>query len=70
MYGEVLTEGVAKLFDSKHLDIANAKVLFDFGMGTGKACVQAFFQYPHLQRVVGVEISPSRYQISVKAVER
>lgn len=40
LYGEVLPEGVCKLLDSNHADAANARVLVDLGMGTGKLCLQ------------------------------
>jgi hypothetical protein len=70
LYGEVLPEGVAKLCDGDHTAILNASTVFDYGMGTGKLCVQVFFQYPHLLRVVGVEISPSRFDIAAAALRR
>ena len=70
LYGEVLPEGVSKLCDFEHTHIMNALTVFDYGMGTGKLCVQIFFQFPHLVRVVGVEISPSRYDIAAAALRR
>jgi SAM-dependent methyltransferase len=70
LYGEVLPAGVAKLVDDTHLMIDQATVVYDFGAGTGKLAVQCFFQYPHLQKVVAVEISPSRYKFGVVAFRR
>jgi len=70
LYGEVLPEGVARLLDDDHLSVRTAKVLYDFGMGTGKLCLQVFLEYPHLDQVVGIEISPSRYKIGAQALRR
>jgi len=70
LYGEVLPSGVAKLCDETHLLVEQAKIVYDFGAGTGKLCVQCFFQYPHLDKVVAVEISPSRYKLGVAAWRR
>jgi hypothetical protein len=68
LYGEILPEGVTKIFDSKHLDINNAKIVMDLGMGLGKVLVQAYLQYPHVDELIGVEISTGRYEKSVKAL--
>ncbi|MFN3504015.1 MAG: hypothetical protein ACK4ZJ_17330, partial [Allorhizobium sp.] len=40
LYGEVLPAGVDKLLDEHHLDAADASVLYDLGMGTGKLALQ------------------------------
>ncbi len=57
LYGEVLPSGVTKLLDSIHLDASRAHVLYDLGCGIGKLAVQAWLQWPHLTKVVGVEVS-------------
>eukprot|EP01038_Epipyxis_sp_PR26KG_P011039 gene11039-14823_t len=68
LYGELLPRGANKAFNSKRLDAANASVLFDMGMGTGKITVQAFIQFKNLKYVYGVELSYGRYRIAEEAV--
>lgn len=68
LYGEVLPEGVLKLMDEHHLRAGAGKVLFDLGMGTGKLVMQSFIQFTNLTRVVGVELSHSRFAIAEAAV--
>lgn len=58
-FGEVLPEGVIKMFDVDHLDVENAAIVFDIGMGIGKLAMQAFLEYD-LDKVVGVEFCESR----------
>ncbi len=70
LYGEVAPEGVARLSDGEHCAVLNAQTVFDYGMGTGKLCLQLFFTYPHLSRVVGVEFSPSRFALAAAALRR
>ena len=41
-YGEILYDGVEKIFDQDHLNIYNAKRVYDFGAGLGKLVCQAF----------------------------
>lgn len=64
LYGEVLFEGVSKMLSSQYLAAANSDILYDLGMGTGKLALQAFFEFPNLKHVVGVEIAFSRYNIA------
>ena len=40
LYGEVLPRGVVRMFDAQHLRGADARVVVDLGMGTGKLCMQ------------------------------
>ena len=49
------------MLDGSHLDAGRASTLFDLGCGFGKLALQAFFQYPNLVRVTGVELCKSRY---------
>ena len=44
----------------KHLRAIHSRTVFDLGMGTGKVAMQAFLQYPNLQRSFGVELSLAR----------
>ncbi len=57
--GEIHFAGVSRILDSQHLDAAAAgtRTLYDLGSGCGRLCVQAFLQFPNLERVVGVEVS-------------
>lgn len=64
LYGELLPRGANRAFGAQRLNAANASVLFDLGMGTGKICCQAFLQYRNLQYVYGVELSQGRYAIA------
>lgn len=50
-----------KLLDDDHLRAGRADVLVDMGSGTGKLCMQAFLTYTNLTRVVGIELSASRF---------
>jgi len=59
-FGEVLPEGVSKMLDKDHLHASSAKVLYDLGMGLGKLAMQAFLEYPNLDKVVGMELAYSR----------
>jgi hypothetical protein len=67
LYGEVLFEGVSKMLSAPYLAAGNSDTLYDLGMGTGKLAVQAFFEYPNLRHVVGVEIAFSRYNLAERA---
>ena len=67
LYGEVLFEGVSKMLSSQYLAAGNSDTLYDLGMGTGKLAMQAFFEFPNLKHVVGVEIAFSRYNIAEQA---
>jgi ribosomal protein L12E/L44/L45/RPP1/RPP2 len=70
LYGEVLPVGATKLFDSAHLNCREATTLCDLGSGLGKLAIQAFLQFPNLRRVVGCELSTSRFAKSVQALRR
>lgn len=69
-YGEIIPNSLCKILDSDHLDAANASILFDLGSGVGRLCIQSFFQYSNLQRVVGLELSPNRSKQGMDAVMR
>jgi hypothetical protein len=70
-YGELLPDGVRKLFDAEHLDVGNTTTLLDLGMGTGKVLMQAFLaaprDTPHVRTLVGVELAKSRYALAEAA---
>jgi hypothetical protein len=70
LYGELLPRGANKAFGSSHLNAANAKVLFDLGMGTGKIAIQAFLQFRNLEYVYGVELSEGRFKVAEEYVRR
>ena len=69
LYGELLPEGLDKALDSDHLDASNAKIIYDLGMGTGKAVFQIFLSndYKNISKVIGVELSKARYRIAQRA---
>ena len=67
-FGEVLYLGVLQIL--KALNVKKAARLVDFGCGLGKLCVQAFLQFPNLERIVGVEYLASRVQQGIEAMER
>ena len=66
LYGEVLPEGVSRMFDTEHLDLNSARTVYDLGSGLGKLAMQAYLQFPHLDWVCGVELarSPQRSRAS------
>jgi hypothetical protein len=68
LYGEVLPRGVNKILDTEHMNAADAKSLYDCGMGTGKLALQAWLQFPNLEKVVGVELAISRFIIGERAL--
>lgn len=70
LYGELLPRGANKAFGSTHLNAADAKVLFDLGMGTGKVAIQAFLQFRNLEYVYGVELSEGRFKVAEEYVRR
>lgn len=70
LYGEILAAGVTRILDMRHMRAAKAGVLFDLGMGLGKLLFQAFFQYPNIRHVCGVELAVSRYRIAERALLR
>ena len=70
LYGEVLPEGVSRMFDSDHLNLAKARTFVDLGAGLGKLAIQAFLQFPNLNFVTGVELARSRVRKGIEAVKR
>lgn len=64
LFGELLPVGASKLFDSQHLNLANAKVVYDLGMGCGKVALQSFIEYENLDYVLGVELCASRFELA------
>jgi len=71
-YGELLPSGVSKALGPERLQagLVEGGIVLELGMGTGKICLQVFLQCPNLARVVGVELSPSRYALALAALER
>ena len=66
-FGEVLPEGVMKMFDADHLDVENATCVYDIGMGIGKLAMQAWLEYD-LEKVVGIEFCESRAVTALDAL--
>ncbi len=70
-YGEITELGARQLFDYMNLysdeNDAEPLVFVDLGCGTGKLLIQAFMELPSLQRIIGVELAPSRCEIARKA---
>lgn len=67
-YGEVTPKGVATLIHALHLD--DTSVFYDLGSGRGVAVLQVALQSDvRVQRAVGVELSTSRHEIAVQALE-
>lgn len=59
-----------KLLDDDHMRAGRADVMLDLGSGTGKVCMQAFLTYSNLTRVIGIELSASRFQLGESACVR
>lgn len=70
LYGEMLPDGLSKAISDKRLKLSDAKLVLELGMGTGKLAMQVFAQAPTVQRIVGVELAPSRYRIGAEALRR
>jgi hypothetical protein len=70
LFGEVLPHGVSKIFDMDHLQGAKARVFYDLGSGPGKMALQAWFEFPNIDKIVAVELCESRYKSGVKAMQR
>ena len=62
LFGEVLPEGVSKMLDKNHLNAEKSEILIDVGSGLGKLAFQAFFEFPNLKDVIGIEFCASRFQ--------
>jgi SAM-dependent methyltransferase len=63
-----MPRGAIKALGPAYLDAASATSFYDLGMGLGKFCLQSFLTYPNLTKVVGVELSPTRYEVAAKAL--
>ena len=70
LYGEVLPEGVSRMFDTEHLDLNSARTVYDLGSGLGKLAMQAYLQYGHLDWVCGVELARSRSAKGFEALRK
>lgn len=70
LYGEMLPDGLSKAISDKRLNVDEAKLVLELGMGTGKLAMQIFAQVPTVERIVGIELAPSRYQIGAEALRR
>ena len=70
LYGEVLPEGVSRMFDTEHLDLNSARTVYDLGSGLGKLAMQAYLQYGHLDWVCGVELARSRSSKGFEALRK
>lgn len=69
-YGEILPQGVTKLFGPDRFDAArSAKRMVELGMGSGKVAVQAFFEVPQLAEIVCVELAHSRFNMAAQALK-
>jgi SAM-dependent methyltransferase len=64
----MMPRGAVKALSAPYLDAANATSFYDLGMGLGKFALQAFLSYPQLTKVVGVELSPTRYEVAATAL--
>lgn len=62
-YGEIHPASISKLLESSILPLRDEKikVVYDLGSGIGKIPIQLFLESPNLEKVVGVEISYSRF---------
>lgn len=67
LYGELTTVGLDRALDAQHLRGDDAAVVYDLGMGTGKAIMQCFLQCRQLKRAVGIELCAGRYRVAVEA---
>jgi len=70
LYGEILIDGLLTLGSEKCLNLSNAKVLYDLGMGCGKLLLFIFNLFTNITRLEGFEISKSRYLVAVNAFKK
>lgn len=63
-YGEITYDSAAHLLDDLHL--SRHDVFYDLGSGVGKLVLQVYLTTP-VKRSVGIEISPTRWNISEAA---
>lgn len=66
-YGEITYEGLGQLL--KILNLTLRDVFYDLGSGLGKVVLQTYMTTPVFE-AVGIEISPTRYAASEKALNR
>jgi hypothetical protein len=64
MYGEILASGLHRCLSLEHLNIWDAEVVCDLGMGSGKLLWHVFLGYPNIRKCYGVELSESRFRIA------
>lgn len=62
LFGELLVSGTMRVFDLQHLDADTAKIVVDLGMGLGKLLIQLYLQHVGIKKLVGIELSSSRYE--------
>jgi hypothetical protein len=67
-YGEILPEAMETVI-FRMLPLGPSDVFYDLGSGTGKICLQAALQ-TNAGRSVGIEISQSRSEVGIAALER
>ena len=68
LYGEFTPRGLNKALDENHLKAHySCRVMYDMGMGVGKAAMQAFLQCTNMEKVVGIELTAGRYSIAAEA---
>lgn len=73
LYGELLPDGVSKAMSSGRLGgslLAGGGLVLELGSGSGKVAMQVWMQYPQVAHVLGVELVPSRYEISAVALRQ
>lgn len=71
-YGEILPRGMSKALSEDRLRASceGVTTFLELGMGSGKAAIQAFFECPNLNLVIGVELAPERYKEAIAALHR
>ena len=70
LFGEILFAGVERLLDDTHCCVGAATEVIDLGMGIGKLCMQVFLSHPHVKRVIGIEMAPSRAHLAFDAADK
>ncbi len=64
-FGQVGQNGVSALSKLSIFKINKAKQICDFGMAYGLLLLQLFEECSHINKAIGVEIQPERYNIAV-----
>tara|TARA_A100001015_G_scaffold321294_1_gene451281 strand:+ start:1448 stop:2740 length:1293 start_codon:yes stop_codon:yes gene_type:complete len=68
LYGEFTPRGLNKALDEEHLKAhQSCRIMYDMGMGVGKAAMQAFLQCTNMEKVVGIELTTGRYSVAADA---